>query len=88
MWKAEALFAAAISPWRWLDELDDADLRRLLGEAARLMQAGRGRHAVYRRAGRACARCGARIRSRPQGDDARTAYWCPGCQEGTRPPEA
>jgi endonuclease-8 len=88
MWKAEALFTAAISPWRRLDELDDAVLARLLGEAARLMQAGRGRHAVYRRAGRPCTRCGARIRSRPQGDDARTAYWCPGCQAGTSPPEA
>jgi endonuclease-8 len=88
MWKAEALFAAAISPWRRLDALDDVQLRRLLGEAARLMQTGRARHAVYRRAGRPCARCGARIHSRPQGDDARTAYWCPGCQGGTGPPEA
>jgi endonuclease-8 len=88
MWKAEALHAAAVSPWRRLDELDDVALRSLLAEAARMMQAGRGRHAVYRRAGRPCARCGARIRSRPQGDDARTAYWCPGCQEGTSPPEA
>ena len=27
-----------------------------------------------------CPRCGARIESRGQGDDNRTAYWCPACQ--------
>ena len=35
---------------------------------------------VYRRAGRPCLRCGGQVRSRPQGDAARVAYWCPGCQ--------
>lgn len=83
LWKAEALFAAELSPWTRLDALDDGDLRRLLEVAARLMRAGRGARLVYRRAGRPCRRCGERIRSRPQGDAARTAYWCPGCQEGT-----
>ena len=29
-----------------------------------------------------CRRCGAAIRSYPQGDAARIAYWCPGCQRG------
>jgi endonuclease-8 len=85
LWKAEALFAASASPWRRLSEVDDEELRRVLGEAAGLMQAGRGRRLVYRRAGRPCVRCGAPIRSRPQGDEARTAYWCPQCQAGTRP---
>ena len=85
MWKAEALFAAETSPWRRLSELDDDALRHILEEAARLMRAGRGRRRVYRLAGRPCGRCGARIRSVPQGDEARTAYWCPGCQEGTSP---
>jgi endonuclease VIII len=86
MWKAEALFAARTSPWRRLSELDDAELRRVLEEAVRLMQSGeRGRHRVYRRAGRSCATCGTLIRSLPQGDDARTGYWCPGCQAGTSP---
>jgi len=46
------------------------------------------KRAVYRRAGRPCPRCGGRIRSRGQGDDNRTAYWCPGCQRGEVPPEA
>lgn len=85
MWKAESLFAAEISPWRRLSELEDAELRGALEVAARLMQSGRVRHRAYRRAGRPCGRCGARIRSYPQGDDARTAYWCPGCQAGTSP---
>jgi endonuclease-8 len=85
MWKAEALHAAAVSPWRRLSDLDDEELCRVLGEAARLMQSARGRRRVYRRAGRPCPTCGARIRSFAQGDDARTAYWCPACQEGTSP---
>lgn len=85
MWKAESLFAAEISPWRRLSELEDAELRGALEVAARLMQSGRVRYRAYRRAGRPCGRCGARIRSYPQGDDARTAYWCPGCQAGTSP---
>jgi len=85
MWKAEAFFAAKMSPWRRLSELADAELLRVLEEAARLMQAGRRERRVYRRAGRPCPQCGARIQSYPQGDDARTAYWCPGCQEGTSP---
>ncbi|MGH3057182.1 MAG: DNA-formamidopyrimidine glycosylase family protein [Gaiellaceae bacterium] len=85
MWKAEALFAAAISPWRRLSELSDEQLRDLLATAARLMQGPRGRHRVYRRAGRPCPRCGTLVRSYPQGDDARTAYWCPRCQAGTEP---
>lgn len=85
MWKAESLFAAEISPWRRLSELEDAELRGALEVAVSLMQSGRVRHRAYRRAGRPCGRCGARIRSYPQGDDARTAYWCPGCQAGTSP---
>jgi endonuclease-8 len=85
MWKAEALFAAGISPWLPLAALEDGQLRSLLAEAAALMQAGRRGHRVYRRAGRPCGRCGTRIRSYPQGDDARMAYWCPACQAGTSP---
>ena len=84
-WKAEALFASGISPWRRLAELDDNELRRVLDEAARLMQSGARRPLVYRRAGRACRRCGGLIRSHPQGDNARMAYWCLRCQAGTSP---
>jgi endonuclease-8 len=83
-WKAEALWAAGVSPWRPLAETSEAELRALLETAARLMSGsleGR-RHAnrVYRLTGRPCPRCGERIVSRGQGDANRTAYWCPGCQ--------
>lgn len=88
MWKAEALFDAGISPWRPLAELSDEELRRILTVAADLMQGPRGGRRVYRRAGRPCLRCGTRVCSRPQGDAARAAYWCPSCQAGTASPGA
>jgi endonuclease-8 len=84
-WKAESLFEAGVSPWLHLAELDDAGLRSVLGRAADLMRAGRRPRAVYRRSGLPCRRCSASIRSRRQGDEGRTAYWCPGCQGGTGP---
>jgi endonuclease-8 len=85
MWRAEAFFAAEISPWRRLRELDDGELRALLAACARLMRMGRRWHEIYRRAGRPCRRCGTLVRSHPQGDNARVAYWCPACQAGTGP---
>lgn len=80
MWKAETLHAAGTSPWRPLRELGDAELERVLREAATAMREGRAERLVYRRAGRPCRRCGTTILSRPQGEGARTAYWCPSCQ--------
>src|SRR5919201_26897 len=92
VWKAEALWRAGASPWMPLGEFGDDALERVLGEAAGLMRASvggaRGERAVYRRAGRAGPRCGERILSRGQGDDNRTAYWCPRCQGGEEPPRA
>lgn len=35
---------------------------------------------VYRRAGKRCRRCDTPIAMRKQGPDARSTYWCPGCQ--------
>ena len=35
---------------------------------------------VYNRSGQPCRRCGTVIKSRGQGDDNRTTYWCPDCQ--------
>jgi endonuclease-8 len=84
-WKAEALWAAAVSPWTRLGDAPDAALLSVLEAAAAAMQGGRRRREVYRRAGLPCRRCGAPIRSRAQGDDARTVYWCPACQAGTEP---
>ena len=85
LWKAESLWHARVSPWRPLVLVSDDELRRVLGEAARLMRAsvatGHERRSVYRRAGRPCPRCGTRVHARGQGDDNRTAYWCPSCQE-------
>ncbi len=90
VWKAEALWAARVSPWRALRETSDDELRAVLGSAAELMRASvdgrRPVRRIYRRAGRPCPRCGESIRSRGQGDANRTAYWCPGCQAGGRPP--
>jgi endonuclease VIII len=87
MWKAEALFTAGLKPWVALHDVDDEQLCGVLSAAASLMQSPRrrGGHLVYRRAGRPCGRCRTTIRSFPQGDDARIAYWCPTCQEGTEP---
>src|SRR6187200_221993 len=62
LWKAEALWGAQLSPWLRVDHVTDEQLERVLGEAARLMQASvarwSDRREVYRRAGRPCRRCG------------------------------
>jgi endonuclease VIII len=84
VWKAESLWRAQVSPWRRVGETTDDELRETLGQAAALMResldGGHPARHVYRKAGRPCARCGRPIRSRGQGDDNRTAYWCDGCQ--------
>ena len=90
MWMAETLWSVGVSPWLRVREVEEAMLRDALVTARRLMrdalESGRQRRHVYRHAGRPCARCGTIIRSRGQGDDNRTAYWCPGCQAGGEPP--
>jgi endonuclease-8 len=84
LWKAESLWRARLSPWLPLGGATDDELERVLREAARLMrgsvEGSSTERAVYRKAGRPCRRCRQPIRSRGQGDDNRTAYWCPGCQ--------
>ena len=84
LWRAEALWEARVSPWRRLAEVGDEELLETLEAAHSLMRTSlhgpRPPRRVYRRAGRACPRCGGRIRSAPQGDHTRTAYWCPECQ--------
>jgi endonuclease-8 len=92
VWKAESLWQARISPWQQLRHVSDDDLRASLEHAHRLMQdrldGKPGRAHVNRRKGRPCPRCGAPIRSWPQGDGARMAYWCPECQRGEEPQTA
>jgi endonuclease-8 len=86
MWMAEALWRVRLSPWTPVGTVADERLREALEEASSLMRRaldrgrGPGGHAVYRRAGRPCRRCGTPIRSRGLGDHNRTAYWCPACQ--------
>jgi endonuclease-8 len=86
LWKAEALWEARISPWRKVSDVSDDELHSVLAAAHELMKAsvetGRQRKLVYNRAGHACRRCGTPIQARGQGDDNRTAYWCPVCQAG------
>jgi endonuclease-8 len=69
---------------RRVAEVSDAELRALVQAPYELMttsvEGGRERRAVYRRAGRPCRRCGTPIPARGQGDENRTAYWCPACQ--------
>ncbi len=90
MWMAEALWTIEVSPWVRVADASDDLLRDAVAAARRLMQealaTGRPGRQVYRRAGRPCLRCGTIVRSRGQGDDNRTAYWCPGCQAGAGPP--
>ena len=92
VWKAESLWEARVSPWRPLVEVADEELLAVLAAAHRLMAASvegaRSLRHVYRRAGRPCRRCGGTIRSYPQGEAARIAYWCPGCQRGGREPKS
>jgi endonuclease VIII len=84
MWMSETLWAVRVSPWLAVGEADDAQLGAALAWARDAMRASvagsRTVRAVYRRAGRPCTRCATPIVSRGQGDDNRTAYWCPGCQ--------
>ena len=73
-------------------EVDDESAEESRDEAIRLLQTARqqmqaavetGRRPgrIYKKAGRPCFRCRrARIRSRGQGEDNRTTYWCPNCQ--------
>ena len=84
MWLAEALWHARVSPWRPLGEVSDEELTTTLAWTRERMRASvageRVPKAVYRRAGRACQRCGTPIGSRGLGDANRTAYWCETCQ--------
>ncbi|MDQ3898494.1 MAG: hypothetical protein M3326_14830 [Actinomycetota bacterium] len=87
IWRCEALFLEGRSPWAPLSSLKDEGLDALVSTAARIMReslvaTGPQRRWVYRRTGRPCRRCGTPIESRRQGEQARTAYWCPTCQPG------
>jgi endonuclease-8 len=80
--RAEGLFRARIDPFRRVAELSDDELALVVEENERVMREsmarGRRPHAIYR--ARRCLTCGGPISQRGQGDDNRTAYWCPRCQ--------
>jgi endonuclease VIII len=84
VFKSEGCFAAEVDPWRSVGELSDEELERVVSETEALMGAGlqgrRPERQVYKRAKLPCPRCGAPLRARRQGDDARTTYWCGRCQ--------
>ena len=86
LWKSEGCFLAGVDPWRPLGELDDEQALRLVDAVrAPMLRSLEGGHQarprlVYDRAGRPCPSCGTPIRARGQGDDNRTTYWCPRCQ--------
>jgi len=87
LWRTEACWQAQIDPWRPLRQVTDAEALALIDHVRPLMQESaltgnqsRSKH-VYDRAGMPCPRCGARIRARGQGEEHRTTYWCPACQQ-------
>jgi len=90
LWRCEACFLAGVDPWRRLAEVDDDEALRIVAAVRPLMresaekgpQAPKGARStwIYGRAGLPCRRCGTLVRSRGQGEDNRTTYWCPGCQ--------
>ncbi len=84
IFKSEGCFAAQVDPWRRLGDVTDAELERVAVRTRDLMlasaESGRAPHRVYRNAGKPCPRCGERLVSKAQGDDARATYWCPRCQ--------
>ena len=86
IFKSEGCWAARVDPNRRLDALGDEELEEVLQATRDLMlaavESGGQPKRIYRRAGEPCPRCGERIKSRAQGDGARTTYWCPGCQTG------
>jgi endonuclease-8 len=86
IFKSEGCFEAGVDPTRPLESLRDEKLADVLSATRRLMleavKSGRQPRRVYRRAGQPCPRCGSPLRSRAQGDSARTTYWCAQCQTG------
>ncbi len=87
VWKAEACFQARIDPWRPLAEVSDSEALAVVHAAREQMTAAvktnglRHDRRIYDRAGRPCPRCRTPIRARGQGDDNRTTFWCPRCQD-------
>jgi endonuclease-8 len=89
VYKSEILFTRRTHPFTRVGDLDADARRALLQKGSELLRRNldggpratfEGGIAVYGRTRRPCPRCGAAIRSRPQGEAARMTYWCPTCQ--------
>ena len=67
------------------EQLTRGELEELMAIAQKQLVhgAGTGRRPqrIYKMAGRPCPRCRHRVKSRGQGLDNRTTYWCPNCQK-------
>jgi endonuclease VIII len=85
IFKSEGCWSAKLDPWRRVRDVSDDELLLVVEHTRKLMAAavesGRQPKRVYRRSRMPCPRDRGPIRSRPQGDDARTTYWCPRCQK-------
>lgn len=84
IYKSESCFEARFNPWRPVDSFDRDELEEVVSIARKQLQTGldtgQRPHRIYRMAGKPCPRCRTRVRSRGQGLDNRTTYWCPSCQ--------
>ncbi len=93
IYRCESLHLERVSPWSAVGTLDNQLLQAILRRAEQLMKqnlnparlsrnldAGADQTWVYRRTGFPCRSCETPILSKPQGDQARVAYWCPVCQ--------
>jgi len=93
IWKSETLFRCRVDPFARVSTLSDAVLAKVVREARKLMGRNSGEayrpakptlagtYAVYRRSGKPCPRCGTAIAMRRQGEEKRSTYFCPACQE-------
>ena len=94
VYAAELLFLRGIEPWRSVGSIED--LPALVDLGHRLLDANKARPGhvttgdtrrgkenwVYGRAGKACRRCGTRIKKGEQGPagEERMRFWCSNCQ--------
>jgi endonuclease VIII len=89
VYRSEVAWACRLDPFRPVRDVAAETRRALYGTAGRLLRANLdtprrttvpGGLAVYDRAGRACPRCSGTILTRRLGEQARSVWWCPGCQ--------
>lgn len=89
VYRSEVAWACRVDPFRSVGDVAVGTRRELYDTARRLLRANLdtqrratvpGGLAVYARAGRPCRRCAVTILTRRQGEQARSVWWCPGCQ--------